>query len=78
MITVKNISKKYGDFSALKEVSFQVKKGEILCLLGANGAGKSTHPIWQDVLVLLLINGIVLLVFGDRSLWKQNSETFLE
>ena len=42
MITVKNISKKYGDFSALKEVSFQVKKGEILCLLGANGAGKST------------------------------------
>ena len=42
MITVKNISKKYGDFQALKEVSFQVKKGEILCLLGANGAGKST------------------------------------
>ena len=42
MITVKNISKKYGDFSALKDLSFQVKKGEILCLLGANGAGKST------------------------------------
>ena len=42
MITAKNISKKYGDFSALKDVSFQVKKGEILCLLGANGAGKST------------------------------------
>ncbi|MDA9907630.1 hypothetical protein N9D22_04505 [Flavobacteriaceae bacterium] len=36
------------------------------------------HPIWQNVLVLLRINGIVLLVFGDRSLWKQNSETFLE
>ena len=42
MITAKNISKKYGDFSALKDLSFQVKKGEILCLLGANGAGKST------------------------------------
>ena len=43
-----------------------------------NYRNRVAHPIWQDVLVLLLINGIVLLVFGDRSLWKQNSETFLE
>ena len=42
MITVENISKKYGDFTALKDLSFEVKAGEILCLLGANGAGKST------------------------------------
>ena len=43
-----------------------------------NYRNRVAHPIWQDVLVLLLINGIVLLVFGDRSLWKQNSKTFLE
>lgn len=42
MITVENISKKYGNFTALKDLSFEVKAGEILCLLGANGAGKST------------------------------------
>ena len=42
MIRVNNITKKYGDFTALKDLSFDVNKGEILCLLGANGAGKST------------------------------------
>lgn len=42
MITTKNISKKFGDYTAINDLSFDVKKGEILCLLGANGAGKST------------------------------------
>ena len=42
MITANSITKKYGDFSALKNLSFNVNEGEILCLLGANGAGKST------------------------------------
>ncbi|CAL2108316.1 ABC transporter ATP-binding protein [Tenacibaculum sp. 190524A02b] len=42
MITTKNITKKYGDFTAVNNLSLQVNQGEILCLLGANGAGKST------------------------------------
>tara|TARA_Y200000002_G_scaffold372837_1_gene371132 strand:- start:1613 stop:1834 length:222 start_codon:yes stop_codon:yes gene_type:complete len=42
MITTKKISKKYGDFTAIDNLSFDVKQGEIMCLLGANGAGKST------------------------------------
>ena len=42
MIEIKKLSKKYGNFDALKEVSFEVKKGEILGLLGPNGAGKTT------------------------------------
>lgn len=42
MITIKNITKKYDDFTAVNDLSFTVKEGEILCLLGANGAGKST------------------------------------
>ena len=42
MITVKNVSKKYGSFYALKNISFEVKKGEILGFLGPNGAGKTT------------------------------------
>ncbi|WP_299106764.1 ABC transporter ATP-binding protein [uncultured Tenacibaculum sp.] len=42
MITIQNITKKFGDFTAVNDMSFNVKEGEILCLLGANGAGKST------------------------------------
>lgn len=41
-IFVKNLTKKYGDYAAVDNLSFQVKKGEVFGLLGANGAGKST------------------------------------
>ena len=41
-IRVENIVKKYGDFEAVKGVSFAVADGEIFGLLGPNGAGKST------------------------------------
>ncbi|USD26589.1 ABC transporter ATP-binding protein [Flagellimonas marinaquae] len=42
MITTNNLTKKFGDFVAVDNLSISVKEGEILCLLGANGAGKST------------------------------------
>ena len=41
-IVAKNLEKKYGDFYAVKNNSFKIKKGEIFGLLGPNGAGKST------------------------------------
>lgn len=42
IISVKNLHKKYGDFEAVKNISFEVLEGEIFGLLGPNGAGKST------------------------------------
>lgn len=41
-IEVKNLTKKFGDFTAVDSISFNVKKGEVFGFLGSNGAGKST------------------------------------
>lgn len=42
MLKVDNVTKYYGDFKAVDDLSFKVKKGEIFGLLGVNGAGKTT------------------------------------
>jgi ABC-2 type transport system ATP-binding protein len=42
ILEVKNLSKKYGDFAAVKGISFEIPEGEIFSLLGPNGAGKTT------------------------------------
>jgi len=42
MISVRNLVRRFGDFTAVKEISFDVAQGEIFAFLGPNGAGKST------------------------------------
>lgn len=42
MIRVQNLVKKYGDFTAVAGISFEVQQGEIFAFLGPNGAGKTT------------------------------------
>ncbi len=42
MIEVKSVSKSYGNIMSLRDISFNIRKGEIFGLLGPNGAGKST------------------------------------
>ena len=42
IIEVNNYTKKYGDFTAVDDVSFEVEEGSIFAFLGPNGAGKST------------------------------------
>ncbi len=41
-ILIQKLSKKFGDFYAVKDLTFSIKKNEILTLLGHNGAGKTT------------------------------------
>lgn len=42
IIQVQNLTKKFGSFTAVNSISFNVKKGEIFGFLGAKGAGKTT------------------------------------
>ena len=42
MIEVQHLTKQYGPFTAVQDVSFKAERGEILGFLGPNGAGKTT------------------------------------
>ena len=42
MITVKGLTKRYGSKTVVNDVSFTIKKGEVVGFLGPNGAGKTT------------------------------------
>ena len=60
IIEVKNLSKKFGDFIAVDNISFEVNKGEIFAFLGPNGAGKST-TIKMLTTLLSPSSGVMLL-----------------
>ncbi|MCC5914597.1 MAG: ABC transporter ATP-binding protein [Balneolaceae bacterium] len=42
MIEARNLTKIYGDLTAVRELNLEIKEGEVYCLLGPNGAGKTT------------------------------------
>ena len=42
LLSVENLSVSYGNIKALHGINFEVDEGEIVCIIGANGAGKST------------------------------------
>ncbi|MED4164734.1 ABC transporter ATP-binding protein [Halalkalibacterium halodurans] len=63
MIEVKNVTKKYGRKLILDDVSFTAKKGEITCLIGINGVGKTT--ILKAMMALTPIQSGEILINGQ-------------
>ena len=54
MLKVENLSIKYGSIEAVKNVSFEVNEGEVVTLIGANGAGKTSIFVQSQVLFVQL------------------------
>ena len=63
-LSLKNISKKYKDKEILKNISFDIKEGELMCILGPSGCGKTT--------LLNIIGGFVSDFSGDVLLSDEN------
>ncbi len=74
ILQVKNLTKKFGSFTAVNNISFELKEGEILGLLGPNGAGKTT-TIQMIIGVLTPTKGEIN-YFGKNL--KDNREEILE
>jgi sodium transport system ATP-binding protein len=64
MIEIKDLRKSYGEVEALKDVSFDLNKGEIVALLGGNGSGKST--------TINILTGLLKPDFGTVSIGSNN------
>lgn len=64
MIEVKHIKKKFGRKTILRDISFTANKGEITCLIGINGVGKTT--ILNAIMKLTPINGGEILIDGEN------------
>lgn len=64
IITVSNLTKKFGKFTAVDNVNFNIHKGEILGFIGPNGAGKTT--------TIKMINGLLSITSGE--VWVQGKD----
>ncbi|TDW26068.1 ABC-2 type transport system ATP-binding protein [Breznakia blatticola] len=71
VIKIDKLQKKFGKFEALKDVSFEVKKGEVVGFIGPNGAGKSTTI--RVLLGILKRSGGSVEVFG-KDAWDDEIE----
>lgn len=67
LLSVKNLQVSYGRIKALHGIDFQIDTGEIVCIIGANGAGKST--------TLLAISQMVPLEAGSEMLYNDSDMT---
>lgn len=64
MIEVKNVTKRFGKKTVLKGISFTAEKGEITCLIGINGVGKTT--IMKAIMALTPIDSGDILIDGEK------------
>lgn len=71
ILEVKDLTKRFGNFTAVHHISFSIKEGEIMGLLGPNGAGKTTTI---QMLLSLMIPTSGTITFFQKSLYTHREE----
>lgn len=74
-ISVQNLTKSFGDLLVLDDISFDVKKGEFLCIVGPTGCGKTTFL--NSLVKLYNINGGDILINGEAVNLKKHSIAYI-
>ena len=69
VLTVKNLTKKYGNIEVLKNVNMNIQEGEIYGLIGKNGAGKTT--------LIKTILGLTDITNGEICFWEKSGKNNL-
>lgn len=59
IVVANSVTKKFGDLEVLKGISMEIKKGEVICIIGPSGSGKSTF--------IRCINGLNPIVSNSNS-----------
>ena len=66
VISVRNLEKKFGEHEVLKDISFDLFEGDVVCIIGSSGSGKSTLLSADTECVCDIWKGT-----GDRGFWKK-------
>lgn len=69
-ILIKNVTKKFGDFTAVDDLTVSIKENEIFTILGHNGAGKTT--------AINMLTGMLKLTSGEISVYGNKVTTQIE
>ncbi len=72
VLTIKNISKSFGDNHVLKDISLSVDKGEVVSIIGPSGSGKST--LLRCATLLETMDGGELAYMDEKAAWMENGK----